>query len=83
MAYVYVRELSTGIILYSRQITPTEKRDHDKFARMVAKQHNCKWQPNERGNILVEFRPLKIIDWAIYNGRRYDFAQGSFSRWIR
>jgi hypothetical protein len=75
MAYIFVRELSTNIILYSHRTSPNVKRNHDKIAAMIAKKYKCTWRRNPRGNILVEYRPLRFIDWYIYDGRKYDFIR--------
>lgn len=73
--FVFVRDLSTGIILYSHPHNKNLKNpSHDKFAAMVAKQYNCTWRPDPEGNILVEFRAVNVIDWLILDGRRYTFS---------
>lgn len=78
--FIVILKPSTGRVLYSRRLQPSEKKDLDRFANQFARQHHCRidWAGgpilskfSRQGDIRIEFRPRKHTSWPLHSGRSY------------
>lgn len=79
--FVVVYSPRDNEVIYARRMGPYEKMDLRKFADLVADMYESEIaEPNGDipsccGDIRVEFRPRKNVDWHIWSGQSYYFTR--------
>lgn len=79
--FVVVYSPSTNERYLCRRMGPYEKMDLDKFARQVADEFDAEIDdsdghiPSCSGDIRVEFRPRRDVEWHIWSGQSYYFKR--------
>jgi hypothetical protein len=79
--FVVVYNPQTSETLYQRRMGPYEKLDERKFADLVAEMYDAEIDeadgtiPNCCGDIRVEFRPRRDIEWHIWSGESFYFKR--------
>ena len=79
--FIVIYEPSTDVILYSRCMGPNEKMDALHFATKYAAEQDREIDeqsghiPNVCGDLRVEFRPRKNVNWHIWSGESFYFKR--------